>query len=334
MIKLLRMLMIVFIILNLPKPVFATHFITQSTVNCRPLAMGGAFTAVNDNLAAFSYNPATFKQYLAPKDFRLTFYVNPLATGVSLSRPNGVENLRELGKSLGFFLKSVTFSARNFEGGVFFSEEAISNYRLNTRDTFFSSQGFWDNYSHQIGLRLALAQQVAIGMATTFYYSSAQEGERWGVGNSYGVLLKPDQKYSVGVFYIALPVGFAKNREQLERLVDDTVNIGVTYCPWDGATLALDLRSINAEKSINSRELHFGLEQLVRSVFAIRAGYFQERSQKQVISGGIGLLADNLFFRKHSHFQPPHFLFDYAFILEQEKSADSMWHFFSCKLRF
>lgn len=318
----------------LPGAVSANHFVTQSTVKCRPLAMGGAFSAVNDNLAAFSYNPATFKQYRAKKDFRLTFFLNPLGSFVSFFEQDASDSWEGIGKSLGFLFKSITFSSRYLEGGLFFAEEAVQNYRFNEREKFFSSQGFWDNFSHRIGLRLALAQQVAIGMATTFYFSRALEGEQWRIGNSYGVLLNPDQKYSVGVFYIAFPEDFARMRTELERLVNDTVNIGLAYQPLEKTTLALDIRNINSEDNINSREIHVGAEQLLGSVLALRAGYFRERRQKHVISGGIGLLSDNFLFKKNKHFHPPRFLFDYTLVLERKKTTNSMWHFFSLSFRF
>lgn len=325
---------IIFTGMLIPKSVIADHFVTQSTANCRPLAMGGAFAAVNDNLAAFLYNPATFGQFQTPKDFRLTFYLNPLATGVGLAQLGRSAKLYDSARALGFLVKAITFTAGNLEGGFMFSEESLDNSQLNSRRTFFSSRGFWESFSHHFGLRLALAQQVAIGIVTTFYYAAAGEGERWGIGNRYGVLLKPDPKYAVGVFYSVFPAGFEKQREALERLLNDTIHIGLTYSPWKKTLLALDVRNINSETSRNSREIHLGAEQQVGSIFAMRAGYFQPNPDTNVFSGGIGLLADNLFFKKDCHFLPPHFMLDYTFLLEQKKSNDSMWHFFSCVLRF
>jgi len=318
----------------MPKTAFADHFVTQSTTNCRPLAMGGAFAAVNDNLAAFLYNPATFGQFQTPQDFRLTFYLNPLATGVGLAQLDRSGKAREAGQALAFLLKAITFSAGNLEGGFLFAEESLEKSQLNSRSTFFSSRGFWELYSHQFGLRLALAQQVAIGIVTTFYYSGAGEGGRWGISNRYGVLLKPDPKYAVGVFYSVLPSGFEKQREALERFLNDAIHIGLTYSPWKKTLLALDVRNINSEASKNSREIHLGMEQRVGSIIAIRTGYFHPDSENHVFSAGIGLLADNIFFKKYQHFLPPHFLLDYTFLLEREKSIDSMWHFFSCGFRF
>ena len=53
------------------------RFVTLSHVKARPLAMGGAFTAVEGDLAAINFNPAAFSLFEVKKPKRFTFFFEP-----------------------------------------------------------------------------------------------------------------------------------------------------------------------------------------------------------------------------------------------------------------
>jgi hypothetical protein len=339
--KIFSTLAIFYWVINMPLGLASnvSRYVTLSQVQTRAVAMGGAYAAVEDHLAAFNYNPATFEQYQQQKDFRLTFFLNPFTTLVSLYEEqhlNGEESRfegRNFGRALGLFIKGITFTTRRFEGGILFCEESLANDALNHRKKFFSAQSFWEDYSHSLALKLKLAPQVAIGLTTTFYYVARGDEAGWKVGNQYGVLLRPEKKLNVGVFYLALPQKLDNHREAVERLANDSVNLGLAYRPLASTTLAIDLRNINNEKDENAIEPHVGIEQQFGSWGALRSGYFYQKEAMHAFSVGVGLLSGNLFCRKKNNFQNHDFIINYSLRLEKLKNDYTYWHFFSLQTR-
>jgi hypothetical protein len=314
----------------------ASQYGTISQSKYRSLAMGGAFTAVQDNLAAIEYNPAAFSQYLSPQKFRLTFFLNPVAPFVSgydyfnKIKPDQNQPLKEFFKAVALGIKSIIFTLNAFETGFLFLEEPI---RMNSQSDFFSTQSFWSNYSNSFFFRLRLAPQVAIGVNTTLYYRDQISTKKWNFGNSYGIFISPNNKTSVGVYYFALPDQLTTYRENLDRLGHDTINIGLAYHPEPATTLALDIRNITQENASHSREVHVGLERNFGNWFALRSGWFQTSSRIKYYSGGIGLIGENLFKKSDNLLRNPFYLINYSLVVGQTNHELMNWHFFSFTLR-
>ncbi len=314
----------------------ASQYGTISQSKYRSLAMGGAFTAVQDNLAAIEYNPAAFSQYLSPQKFKLTFFLNAVAPFVSgydyfnERKPDQNQPLKEFFRAVALGIKSIIFTLNAFETGFLFLEEPI---RMNSQSDLFSTQSFWSNYSNSFFFRLRLAPQVAIGVNTTLYYRDQMNTKKWSFGNSYGIFISPNNKTSVGVYYFALPDQLTTYREKLDRLGHDTINIGLAYHPEPATTLALDIRNITQENASHSREIHVGLERNFGNWFALRSGWFQTASRIKYYSGGIGLIADNLFKKSDNLLRNPLYLINYSLVVEQTNHELMNWHFFSFTLR-
>lgn len=333
-IKLLSLALLIPHLLYGESPV--SHYGTISQSKYRSLAMGGAFSAIQDNMAAILYNPAAFLQYSSPQKFKVTVYLNPIAPIVSgydyqkKTEPDSDPFLKELLKSAALGLKSIIFSLNAVETGFLFLEEPIAT---GEQADFFSTRSFWSNYSNSFFFRIRFAPQVAIGVNTTLYYQEQIDQKRWFFGNSYGIFLSPNQQTSVGVYYFALPSQLPKYRENLDRLGHDTINIGVAYHPETASTIALDVRNITQENATHSREIHLGLERNFGNWFALRSGWFQTPSKLQYFSGGIGLIADNLFKKADNQLRNPFYLINYSLVVEQAKNEFQNWHFFSIMLR-
>lgn len=302
--------------------------------------MGGAYIAVSDDLASITFNPATIEIFQTPKDFRLTFYANPLATFASLKTdgllPAGRKKAdwSEVLRSLGLMVKAIGFSVKYIEGGIIFSEESLQNAALNTRKQFFSAANYDARESHTLGLRLKLAAQVGIGVNTTCYHVRQDAQNWWKFGTSYGVLLRPNKHVSAGVFYLALPSEANTERQPLERLVNDTVNIGVAYQPAPATTLALDVRNITQDNELYSRELHLGGEHCFGRWLTLRSGFFQPDRKSRCYSAGLGILSENLFVKPANQLYTERYLFNYTFVLEQRNHTNTSWHLFAFTLRF
>ncbi len=320
----------------LPDEIPASHYGTISQSKCRSLAMGGAFSAVQDNLAAFLYNPAAFSQYTSPQKLKISFYLNPVApivAGYDYQKMKDAEQdqlLKEILKTAALGIKGISFSLNAVETGFVFLEEQIPQ---SSQADFFSTQSFWSNYSHSFFFRLRLAPQVAIGVNTTLYHQDQIRQKKLHFGNSYGIFISPNPKTSVGVYYFALPDQFSNYREKLDRLGHDTVNIGVAYHPETATTIALDVRNITQEEATHAREIHVGLERNFGNWFSLRSGWFQTTSNIQCYAGGIGLLADNLFKKADNQLRNPFYIINYSLVVEQSKRQQLNWHFFSFTIR-
>lgn len=317
------------------------YFISLSTSKCRAIAMGSAFMAVSDDLVTSSFNPATFDLYREQKNFRLTFFFNPITPVVSL-KDNGVfgdhdstkkTNPEEILRSLGLLFKGIAFSVKFFEGGFVFSEESLYNQARLQRKKFFHINQFWNDYSNSFILRFRLAPQVAIGFCTSVYNVKNITEQNWDFGTSYGVQLKPNKKMSVGVVYIGLSKELPDYREPIERIVDDTIHLGFTFQPNKTSTLSLDIRNLNKEENNQIFEVHAGFEQIFFSTLALRGGYFQENSDHHYLSGGIGLINENNFFRMENRFGHEQFVLNYSIVLEKHKKQLNKWHFLSFTFR-
>jgi hypothetical protein len=76
-----------------------------------------------------------------------------------------------------------------------------------------------------------------------------------------------------------------------------------------------------------------GLERNFGNWFALRSGWFQTASRIKYYSGGIGLIADNLFKKSDNLLRNPLYLINYSLVVEQTNHELMNWHFFSFTLR-
>ena len=62
------------------------YFANLYNVKSRPLAMGGAFISIEDDLEAVFFNPATFNLYKNKKNHRITFFFNPISSLIAFQK--------------------------------------------------------------------------------------------------------------------------------------------------------------------------------------------------------------------------------------------------------
>jgi len=304
--------------------VFAQNnrFVTLNHVKARPLAMGGAFTAVEGDLAAINFNPAAFSLYKLKKSKRITFFLNPVAPIIGaienkmLFQGSG-SKIEDYLFSLGLLLKSVSISLGSIDFSFLLSEEGLNLPDTFVDEKFLRVSGFRQNHSHTFAARLKLADKVSFGGSASVLFGS-QEADplerKSGFGFSYGVLLKPEKGLSIGVSFFNMADSLKEYRLQSERIVDESVNLGVSYQPFKGTLISLDVRNLGEEGSEVVREFHFGLEQVMFSHVAIRGGYFFKGDGDNVISGGIGLFDWNTIFDLEDTFSHRNFVLNYAVI--------------------
>ncbi|MFQ5824282.1 MAG: hypothetical protein ACE5JB_09530 [bacterium] len=316
------------------------QFFTLNNVKARPLAMGGAFTSIEDDLAAVNYNPAAYDLYRDKKPHRITFFLNPVSPFIGalknkdIFKGNG-STIDNFLLSLSLLLKSISVSLSSFEIGILLGEEGLNLHTTFLDEKIFGVSGFQQNHSHSLFGRLKLADKISLGGAANFIFGSTKDKplERFTeIGISYGILLKPERGLNIGVSFINLPDSLSQFRLPLERIVDESVNIGVSYQLFSGTLISIDVRNLGEEKKRVIRELHIGMEQVLLSHLAIRAGYYKKKKGEYVISWGIGLLDGNKIFNTENALNHRNFYLNYSFVYESSP-INTRWHFFSFIIR-
>ncbi|MDZ7289617.1 MAG: hypothetical protein ONB42_06760 [candidate division KSB1 bacterium] len=306
------------------------YFMTVSTLVARPLGMGGAFTSVEDDLTALLYNPASFALYqdYPARAGRLSVFLNPIAPIVALQQPEALfgrsrVTWEEAAAALGMLVKGVALSRGVFELGAVFGEQAPQP-ELFSKTRFFNAEGYLDNQYNVLAVRMRVAERVALGGSLGLYYHhSKQYGRKWGMGTSYGVRVRPARHVAVGISYITFPQMQPGYREALERIVDGTVNLGVSVRSSFGTTVAADIRNLGDEKAATGeliREAHFGVEQVLLSHLALRIGLFRKRHEdaedRYALSAGFGLVEGNRFWPPRRRFSHPSWVMNYGMVTE------------------
>ncbi len=315
------------------------YFFTLSTTKARSLAMGGAYTSIEDDIVSATYNPATLSLYRFDKDFKLTFYLNPIAPATiyyerfynDQSEQRQKENI--FGTAL-LLMKSLVFTGRFIDIALILNEQIIDDNYLSLQKKFFQNCKLWENSYHTLATRIKLADRVSLGVSSSFYVKSINEEARQGWGFSYGILLKPSPRMNVGLAFVDYPNNASEIRMPLERLADQTMNIGISYKPTATTTLSLDLRNLTEDDRKGVREAHLGFEQNLFSILAIRGGYFKERFvDTHTLSAGIGLIDSNLLFADDNHFTHPQFMLNYSFLYQKSEEDYLNWHVLSLLIR-
>ena len=340
-----RIIASLLLILTTVKPAVATNrtFITSGSVRGRALALGGAYYSLEDDLSAGFYNPGAFRVNATRSERTFRVFLNPIgaATGVYDLMKYDLDHTednaftgREALRIIGTALKGAVLSTPAFDVGFGLSEEVIPTSINNmSGKRFFSYEQLGKNSFHSMFLNLKIAPTVSVGASTTAYTWRENDKDNHRAGHSIGVLLNPNPKLKVGLTYSNFPNKISNVRMGIESVDDETVTSGVSYYPDNNTVLTLDLRNLTSEDDDTSREIHTGIERVVFSRFAMRAGYFREKIEKSdIYSFGVGILPS---WEKLSKFSTSSRtdLLSYTIVLENE-GLKRQWHVVSLLLRY
>lgn len=310
-----------------------------STTRARPISMGGAFMAIEDDLPAIGYNPGAFSLYRSPRSHRLTLFLNAVGPVVAardwdtLVRDRSLDAQEVLGL-VGLLVKGAAFSAGALDIGVLFGEQALLRPEDVPQADILDPAQLLDHQSSWAIIRVKPADRVALGVSGSLVTSGRQGEARHGFSVSYGIWLHPARSVQIGVSYLSLSGKVTRVRMPLERLQNDSVNLGVALRPTSTTVLAIDLRSVGEQQDQILSQTHFGIEQTIFSQVAVRGGFYDRPGKDSyVITGGIGLLGSDTFFGPDRHFGHPSFMFNYAFAVAVRGAVRDRWHLLSLILR-
>jgi len=274
-----------------------------STVSVRPMGMGGAFMAVEDGMVAAAWNPAALSpgKCRASGGFRLHLNVlgapaiareTGLLSGAQTDEYERLPQAEKLGIALGGLVKSVTFSRGGFACGLLLLEEHLEPAGLRESKGLADASDLLEAYYSTLCVTFRLGESVSIGAAETVFARTGSDGRReFGSGRSYGALLKPNDRVTVGLVYVDIAPGYESFRREIEGLAPRTMNAGIAYCPVRSLKLTLDLRDLAEKHGDTALSARAGLEWDLWGKAALRAGHYREETENaNVLSLGVGAI--------------------------------------------
>lgn len=264
------------------------YYVTVSTQKARPLAMGGAYTAVSDQLGSLAFNPAGFTHHSPERAVDVRLVINPLgplsiaATDRSAVREDWCLPALELFQGISGVIGRVSF-------GVVFWEESLNNLDSHRRSAIFDGSRIMHEGSSSAGISLALAPKVSVGVSGILFRKEQEKKVVSGIGYQYGIHIAVKEYMDVGISFNNFPNRFSEQRLRIERLSDEALNIGIDFHPWHYLRLCADIRNVSDEGQATVREPHIGLEITPLSKASFRGGYYLEDNVRPCFSLGIGL---------------------------------------------
>lgn len=315
------------------------HYFTVNYAKARPLAMGGAFTAVEGTFESIYYNPATFNLANVRDGIRVSGFINPFAS-ISLysyyqrDSEDGISN-SNWARILKVLPRALVISNPKLEFALLGYEELESRKDSHKNARFFEADSLFKHMVHSALIKVRLANQVFIGGTLSYFTTphSSKLDDRIGV--SYGIYLLPSPKLGIGVVFIDAPNDFENASFEYDRFDDASLNIGINYKPRPNNNFAFDIRNISEENKETTRELHFGFEQGIGSHLYLRSGFYRSPKSKQNnYSFGIGLL--NLNFNRNGikKFNIPVLAINYAIKFAKIDRRKTRTHFLSFNVGF
>ena len=309
--------------------------------------MGGAFFSVEDDLPAVNYNPACFQLFRVENAKGIILFLNLVPPVYLFNRPEEfkIENnsiSKKIVKSLSLFIKGISISYNMLNCGFLFSEE-LTPYNDKEyyagKSNFFNARNFNRSHYYSFVLSFNLSRSLSIGITNNLFFIEKNDKKIFRSGTSYGLLLKPSDRYNIGLTYVDIPSDFINSRRRLDRVADETINAGFSYYINDNTLISIDLRNLSESevRVFSLRELHLGVEKNILGHFSIRSGYFRvpERDQEErtdVYSFGVSLFDLNFIRSKNRKFNHKRPFLSYAFVLEKRKLKNIYWHFLTVSL--
>ncbi|OGC00301.1 hypothetical protein A2V82_11545 [candidate division KSB1 bacterium RBG_16_48_16] len=293
----------------------------NSSVMTRLRGMGNAFTAVVDKTSAGMFNPALIGFIPRSKPNGFSILINPAETFSGIRQYDDLAAREQLNgldwlNAAGLVVRSVSFSHTVFRTSLILSEPLSYPPSYRRGNDFIDLSGLLDWNFGTLATSLQLAQQVAIGAAVYLITADGFADRRRSYGSSYGVALQPTARLTIGMAYSDLNNDVALLFQPVDRIFDETINIGISYKPIDQWLLALDIRNASDDQKPVQRELHVGTELSLGSLLAIRSGMYRIARDKNVYSVGLGVLPADLLYGLKKYFHQNEFLLNYSLCVE------------------
>ncbi len=315
------------------------YYFTVNYAKARPLALGGAFMAVEGGLATMFFNPATFRLSSNRQGIRITSFFNPFASASLYSyykrdSKKGISNL-EWWNIVKLFPRAMVVSSVNWELAILVHEELETRRDIHKNQRFFEADSLFNYSLHSTLLKIRLANQVFIGGTLNYFNSPQSLSFKEHVGFSYGIYLLPSTKLGVGVVFTDVPNDFKSVFLNYNRIEDGSVNVGIRYKQNPNNNISIDVRNISEEDKPTTREWHFGVEQSFWDHLELRSGYFRTVDDKiNHFSFGVGLFNLNSSKYGVKKFINSLMAVNYSILFEKNGEITNRSHYLSFNLSY
>jgi hypothetical protein len=293
--------------------------------------MGGAFMAVDDEVAAMAWNPAGFVPPACGSGVGARVHVNILGAP-AIARETGLLSgaesepfaslpaIEKLSIVLGSVAKAATVRAGGMAVGALMLEEHLDPEGLAETRGLADAGDLLGAYYTTFTFAFQLAPSVTIGVSETILSGWDSRGRRKnGTGRAYGALLRPNDEVAVGLTYLDLPGAFEHYRLGLEGLGSRTMNAGLAYRPSEHLLLTFDLRDLSEKHPETSLEPRAGVEWNLWGQGALRAGgYREDGGETNVLTLGVGSIPAAACPRSGRTPGGDEFVLNYTVLLKQE----------------
>jgi len=308
------------------------RYLTVNTTKAKALGMGGAFMAQEDNLAALAFNPAGFRGSGFGEKWNFSVSFNALAPAVVLRHRGHFEHWTT---PLGWVIGGCDVTVGSLHMGIRIGEEALSGQAWENAE-LFKNEAYDFNNNTTLGIAFKLAPRVSIGAAgDLFLRKTAPGAKKLDLGYRYGIIVKPRSNLSVGLCYIDLPNRYNEDRMVLDRLADETLNIGADYSPFSWIQVAIDVRNVSDEEKGADREPHIGMALSPWKHLEVYGGFYRIlNTHANVYSFGLALLDWNRFLPVEKRCEFPTFLIQTSMVMENRQHETVPWFIMSAVLRW
>jgi hypothetical protein len=302
-----------------------------STISPRPMGMGGAFMAVEDDPAAMAWNPAGLISPDCTAGTRVRAHINILGAP-SVARETGLlrgteaepfgslSGFEKLSVVLGSVFKSASVRSGGAAFGVLMLEEELDPQGLSRSRGLADASDLLNAYYTTLAFAFQLAPRVSIGVSETIFSGWEGPGDRrTGTGHAYGAILRPNERVTVGLTYVDFPEGFRDYRLGVEGLSSGTTNAGIGYRPVPQVLMTFDLRDLTELHAKTAVEPRAGVEINVWGKGAFRAGAFREDGgPTDVLTLGLGAIPMNTCPSRSVELAGDAYVVNYAVLLREE----------------
>lgn len=263
------------------------YFAIVSSLQARPLGMGGAYTSIAGGCEATIWNPAGLYPGACHRLRPVEIHLDPaLGTAVANSRMDDLSRAEKGVLIASSAVRSVSFSKRSFAVAAVFAESPV---RAVGSKRVFPSDPFPVGYYTTVAARAGFADAVSLGAAASFYRVRRNDDCDRGEGLSFGMLLNPDPRVAAGILYFIVPSCAGDFRTGFEGFSHKSVNGGISWMPFDDLIVSFDLRDMVEVNDETALRPHFGLEGKPLEFTAMRCGYYRDVNKDDVVSFGLGL---------------------------------------------
>lgn len=306
------------------------YSVSMSTARARPLSMGGAFVAQENQLSALNFNPAGFRLQ-SQMNSRFYVFYNPLGIPAVLKNRDLISNERF---PVHWILQGIGYNLGIFSIGILAGEENLNRIPVYHKAKALEINEFTNDRNISAGISLALAPRVSVGVAAEALLRQQEKLEVYWAYR-YGIILKPKENLSFGLCYFDLPDELSNDRVLLDRLTDESLNVGLSWSPFSFIIIAGDVRNVSDDKNGITREPHAGIELKFSRHLALRGGYFTSNDQSiKTWSMGVGLIDVNSLVPQGRRLIKSSTGINLSWIIQQDEMHTDRWLIVSSQFYF